>query len=60
MTPTTLRQLISAYNLSQRAAAKIVGVHNVTFRRWCTGARKIGPLAEAAIVAKLKEWSEKQ
>jgi hypothetical protein len=51
LTPDTLRDLCAQLGASQRAAAKLVGIHERTFRRMCRGTLPVTP----EIVAKLRE-----
>ena len=43
MTPTELRDLLADLGLSQSGAARLLGVHDRTPRRWVTGEQDIPP-----------------
>ena len=46
MTPTELRELLAALGLSQSEAARLLGVHDRTPRRWTAGELDIPPTAQ--------------
>ena len=45
MTSTEYRELLAALGLSQAAAARLLGVGEVTSRRWAAGMREVPPPA---------------
>ena len=49
MTPDQLRELLADLNLSQRAAARHLGIRERLFRRYAAGSRPIPPVVELAL-----------
>lgn len=41
MPPDEIRAILARHDLSQAVAARLVGVRDTTFQRWCTGAQAI-------------------
>lgn len=50
MTATQLREVLARAGLSQRGAAKALGIHERSMRRYCASAGEIPPVIEYALL----------
>jgi hypothetical protein len=58
MTPDTYRARIAALNLSQRAAARVLGINERTSRRYAL--RGVPDVSDAGVIQRLAAWAEQQ
>jgi len=58
MKAETYRARIAALNLSQRAAARVLGINERTSRRYAL--RGVPDVSDAGVIQKLALWAEQQ